>query len=63
MAKVVLDGKEYEFDELSDEAKAQVTSLQFVNQEIQRLEAQMAICKTAQSAYSGALKNIVDENS
>ena len=63
MAKVVLDGKEYEFDELSDEAKGQVTSLQFVNQEIQRLEAQLAVYKTAQSAYSSALKNIVTENS
>ena len=61
MAKVILDGKEYEFDELTDEAKGQVNSLQFVNTEIQKLEAQIAVYKTAQSAYTAALQKLVSE--
>mgnify|MGYP001442603186 FL=1 len=61
MAKVILDGKEYEFDELTDEAKGQVNSLQFVNNEIQKLEAQIAVCKTAQSAYTAALQKLVSD--
>ena len=61
MAKVVLDGKEYEFDELSDDAKKQVVSLQFFKNEIQRLENQIAAYRTAQSAYTSALQKIVEE--
>ena len=40
MAKVNIDGKEYEFDELSDKAKANLVSLQFVQGELKRLDAQ-----------------------
>ncbi len=57
MAKITIDGKEYEVDDLSDKAKQQLASLQFVQNEVRRLNAQLAICKTAQAAYSTALKN------
>jgi len=60
MATVTIDGKEYDADSLSKEAKEQVGSLKFVQGEIQRLQAQMAVCQTAASAYSNALKNLID---
>ena len=62
MAKIVLDGKDFEYDDLSDEGKKQVDSLQFVNSELRKLEAQAAVLKTAQNAYSIALKNIVEKD-
>ncbi len=60
MATVTIDGKEYDLDSLSKEAKEQLASLQFVQGEMKRLQAQMAVCQTAASAYSNALKNLID---
>ena len=42
-------------DQLSDEAKAQLASLQFVDSEMQRLNAKAAALQTARVAYSKAL--------
>ena len=57
MAKFSIDGQEYESDDLSDSAKNQLNSLQFVQREINRLEAQIAVFRTASSAYTQALKD------
>ena len=61
MASINIDGKEYDIDALSDDAKSQLGSLQFVQAEMKRIEAQMAVYKTAYAAYSNALKNAVEE--
>ena len=42
MAKITIDGKEYDVDTLSDETKAQLGSLQYVDSELARLQAQAA---------------------
>jgi hypothetical protein len=56
VAKITIDEKEHETDDLSDEANAQLQSLQFVNGELQRLQAKTAVMQTASVAYSAALK-------
>ena len=56
MAKVKINEKEYEFDSLSDTAKNNLVSLRFVQDELKRLNAQLAVYKTAEAAYSKALK-------
>ncbi len=60
MANITIDGKDYNVDDLSDEAKGQLISLQFAQGEIKKLEAQMAVYKTAAQAYSVALKGLLD---
>ena len=60
MPNITIDGKSYDSDSLSDKAKEQIISMQFVNAEIKRLESQLAVFKTAASAYSLALKNEVE---
>ena len=60
MAKVNIDGKDYEFDDLSDKAKAQLVSLQFVQGELKRLEAQIAVFKTAEVGYLRELKEQIN---
>ena len=55
MPTIKIDEKEYDLDQLSDEAKAQLMSLQFVDAELQRLNAQAAVLQTARAAYSKAL--------
>ena len=61
MATITIDDKDYDLDNLSDEAKQQVISLQFVQTEIKRLDAQLAVYKTASMAYSSALKGFLDK--
>ena len=56
MAKITIDEKEYETDDMSDEAKAQLQSLQFVGNEIAREEAKTAALQTARNAYAQALQ-------
>ena len=57
MPTIKIDDKDYELEQLSDEAKAQLGSLQFVDAEIQRLNAQLAVMQTARMAYANALKD------
>lgn len=44
-----------DIDTLSEEAKTQLSSLQFVDAELQRLNAKNAVLQTARIAYSKAL--------
>tara|TARA_Y100001968_G_C19009918_1_gene550020 strand:+ start:405 stop:590 length:186 start_codon:yes stop_codon:yes gene_type:complete len=56
MANVTIDGKEYDYDTLSDKAKATLSSIQFVQSELKRISAQASVLKTAESAYGKTLK-------
>lgn len=56
MATINIDGNEYDTNSLSEAAKAQVVSLQFVQSELQRLEAQTAVYRTAEAGYAKALQ-------
>ena len=55
MPIIKIDEKDYDLDTLSDEAKAQLTSIQFVDAEIERVNAQTAVLQTARMAYAKAL--------
>ena len=59
MPNITIDNKDYDFDTLSDEAKAQIISLQFVDAELQRLNAKAAALQTARAAYAKALNEIL----
>ena len=61
MAKVMIDEKEYDTDDLTDEAKAQLASFQFVENELARLNAKSAALQTARIAYARALKEALGE--
>lgn len=54
--KITIDGLEYPLSTLSDAAKTQLQMLQITEQEIQRLQLQLAIAQTARNAYVQALK-------
>ena len=56
MPTIKIDNVDYDTDTLSNEAKAQLISMQFCDQELQRLQAQAAAYQTARMAYSKALK-------
>ena len=56
MTTIKIDNIDYDTDKLSDEAKAQLVSLQFCDQELARLQAQVAAYQTARNAYAKALQ-------
>ena len=56
MPTITIDNHSYDLDTLSDEARAQLTSLQFVDAELARLQAQTAVLQTARRAYAKALQ-------
>jgi len=55
MTTVNIDSKDYELESLSEEAKAQLVSLQFVDQKLAQLNAELAVFQTARIGYSNAL--------
>ena len=57
MTTINIDNVEYDTDKLSDDAKAQLVSLQFCDQELQRLQAQAAAIQTARITYAKALQS------
>ena len=61
MPTITINGKEYNLEDLTDNAKQQVANLQFANNEIKKLEGQIGIFKTASSVYSAALNKEIEE--
>jgi hypothetical protein len=59
--KIIIDGKEYLIDDLSESAKNQLGSLRATNAEITRLEMLLAMLKTASMAYARAAKEELDK--
>ena len=54
-AKVTINDNEYLLDDLNDKAKAQLQSMVFAQNEIKRLQAQLAVTQTALRAYQQVL--------
>ena len=61
MTKITIDEKEYDLENLSDDAKAQLASIQYVDAELLRLHAQIAALQTARIAYANALNGLLVE--
>ena len=57
-AKVTIDNKEYSVDSLSENAKAQLANIQFVDAQLQQLNNEWAVADTARIAYTNALKEL-----
>lgn len=56
MPTIKINNQDYDSESLSDEAKAQLASVQFVDAELQRLNAHIAVLRTARTAYGNALE-------
>ena len=62
MPTINIDGKPYDIDQLSDDAKKQIGSLQFVERRINELQAEIAAMQTARIAYGRALAEIISSS-
>ena len=56
MPTIKINNVDYDTETLSNDAKAQLASIQFCDQELQRLKAQAAAYQTARQAYAKALQ-------
>ena len=56
MPKITVDGIEYNTEDLSDNGKAQLASLQFLEVQMSKLQNEIAVFQTAKNAYISAMK-------
>lgn len=56
---ITIDDVAYDLDTLPADAKNQLASMQFVDSELARLNAQVAVYQTARNVYSSALKELL----
>lgn len=62
MPKITVDGIEYNTEDLSDNGKAQLASLQFLEVQMKKLQSEIAVYQTARNSYVIALKNEVERS-
>ena len=56
MPKITVDEIEYNTEDLTDNGKAQLASLQFLEVQMNKLNNEVAVYQTARNAYVAALK-------
>ena len=54
--KITIDETDYILDDLSENAKAQIRNIQFVDNQLQQLNNEWAVADTARIGYTNALK-------
>ena len=55
MPKINVDGLEFNTEDLTDNAKAQLASLQFLEAQMAKLKSEIAVYQTARNTYAIAL--------
>ena len=61
MKKVTIDGQEFDLTNASEEVKAQLENLNFVNQQILQRNNELQIAETAKIGYSRALRRELEK--
>jgi Family of unknown function (DUF6447) len=62
MTSINIDGKEYELDDLSKDAKAQIDSIVLCDRKLAELQSEAAIVQTARNAYVAALQELLPKD-
>lgn len=61
MPQVTIDGIKYNTEDLSNNSKAQLASLQFLERQLVKLKVEISVYQTARAAYAQALKAELDK--
>ena len=61
MPKITVDGMEYNTEDLTENGLAQLASLQFLDVQMNKLQSEIAVYKTARNSYIAALKEEVEK--
>ena len=62
MPKITIDEIEYNTEDLTENGKAQLASLQFLEVQMNKIESELAVYQTARNSYIRALKAELVEN-
>jgi len=62
MPKMTIDNIEYNTEDLSENGKAQLASLQFLEMQMNKIKSEIAVYQTARNSYVAALKDEIDKN-
>lgn len=62
MPKITIDEIEYHTEDLTENGKAQLASLQFLEAQLQKLRNEIAVYQTAQRTYVTALKAEIENS-
>ena len=60
MPKFTIDDLEYNTEDLSDNGKAQLASLQFLDVQMKKLQSEIAVYQTARNTYVKELKEALE---
>lgn len=60
MPKITVNDIEYNTEDLSENGRAQLASLQFLETQMNKLKAEIAVYQTARNSYIAALKAELD---
>jgi hypothetical protein len=61
MPKITVEGIEYNTEDLSENGKAQLASLQFLEVQMNKIKSEIAVYQTALAAYQIALKKELEK--
>lgn len=61
MEKVTIEGQDFDLTNASEEVKAQLENLNFVNQQILQRNNELQIAQTAKIGYTRALRRELDK--
>ena len=62
MPKITIDNIDYNTEDLTENGKAQLASLQFLEGQMQKIRNEMAVYQTAQRTYVAALKAEIEQS-
>lgn len=60
MPKITIDDIEYNTEDLTDNGKAQLASLQFLQVQMNKIKSEIAVYQTARNSYLAKLKAELD---
>ena len=60
MPRLTIEGIEYNTEDLSENGKAQLASLQFLEVQMNKIQSEIAVYQTARNSYVAALKAELD---
>lgn len=61
MPNIKIDDIDYNTEDLSDNGKAQLASLQFLEVQMAKIKSEIAVYQTARNSYVAALKSELEE--
>jgi len=61
MPNITVDGVEYNTEDLSENGKAQLASLQFLEVQMKNIKSELAVYQTARNTYMRALQAELEE--